>query len=220
MRLKLINCGLALLLVCAFFIAGGCKNLLGVIAAKTVGETVYPKYTPVKDQPMLVLAENYQNLAASSQDADQLARYVCQNLERKQVAPLIDPALAMDMRSKDPTGFRKMTITQVGETLGARQVLYISILNDAIEDATGAEFRRAEAVARVRIVDVQTGETRWPVEASEGYPVSSKTPVTKIVDENDEAELKRAVNMRLGGTIARLFYKYKTDEEGDKAFGQ
>jgi hypothetical protein len=213
-----MNLAMTLLLGCAFFISPGCKTA-AVIVAKTVGETINAKYVPNKNDPMLVVAENYQNPGANALESEQLARYVCRGLEKKQVAPLIDPTLVMDLRSKDPDAFRKMTITQIGQKFGARQVMYISILSDGIQDTTGAEFRRGEASALVRIVDVSTGETRWPGEAASGYPISTKTPVTKVASEADEAALKRATQARLGGDIARLFYKYKRDEEGDDAFG-
>jgi len=217
-RSSLISAALALLLCCAFIASGGCKAA-AVAVAKTVGESVDAKYVPKKDDPILVVAENYQNPGANALESEQLARYVSRGLAKKKVAPLIDPTLVMDLRTKDPDAFRKMTITQIGEKLGAKQVLYISILVDGIQDTTGAEFRRGEASALVKIVDVSTGETRWPGAAASGYPIAAKTPVTKVATDAEEAALKRATQARLGGDIARLFYKYKRDEEGDDAFG-
>ena len=215
-------------LICLFFILHssslilmtGCGRLLSVAVAKTVGYDVPAKYAPVKTDTMLVLAEDFQNPGSSSTDCEQLSRYVCQELERKKVAPLIDPTAAMDLRSRDPSSYRNMSITQIGQTLGARQVMYIALLSNDVDSADGGEFRRAEAAARVRIVDVQTGQTRWPIEASSGYPVIARTPVVKITDENSESILRRALQQRLGGDIARLFYKYKVDEEGEGALGE
>src|SRR5205823_2837827 len=163
---------------------------------------------------------DFQNPGNSSVQCEQLARYVCLNLEHKNVAPLIDPTAALDLRTRDPSAYRNLSITQIGQTLGARQVLYIELLSDEIDMAQGTEFRRGEAAARVRIVDVATGQTRWPTDASSGYPVVARTPVVKITDETSESALRRAVQQRLGGDIARLFYKYKADEEGQAALGE
>jgi hypothetical protein len=211
--------GGALLMLALAHFALGCGKAMGVLVAKTVGEDIHAVYVPVKTDPMLVLAENYQNPGANALESEQLARYVGQNLERKKVAPLINPTLAIDLRSKDPDAYRKMTITQIGQALGARQVLYIALLSDDLDTSQGSDYRRAEASARVRIIDVKTGQTRWPVQASAGYPVSTRTPVVKVANDDDEASLRRSAQARLGGDIARLFYKYKADEEGEKALG-
>src|SRR2546422_11249792 len=113
-----------LIISCALF-ASGCGKLLAVAVAKTVGEDIPAKYVPVKTDPMLVLAENYQNPGNSSVACEQVARYVGKNLERKNVAPLIDPTGVLDLRAKDLEAYRQMTITQIGQALGAKQGLYI-----------------------------------------------------------------------------------------------
>ena len=208
----------AIFMPCLLLPLSGCF-LLGLAVAKTVGETVHAKYVPVKTDPILVLVENFQNPGDSSLACEQIARYVGQNLERKQVAPLIDPTGILDLRARDLEAYRKMTITQIGAALGARQVLYIALLTDSVEMAEASDFRRGEATAHVRIIDVKTGQTRWPFDASEGFPVATKTPVVKVTDDGTEQALRRTVNQRLGGDIARLFYDYKADEEGEAAFG-
>ena len=65
---------------------------------------------------MLVMAEDFQNPGNSSVECEQLARYVCLNLERKNVAPLIDPNLALDSRAR---GTLARDRAQVGAQLGA-----------------------------------------------------------------------------------------------------
>src|SRR5947207_15988830 len=97
----------------------GCGKLLGVAVAKTVGEEIHAAYVPVKTDPMLVLAENFQNPGNSSLECEQVARYVCQNLERNKVAPLIDPTAALDLRTRDPSAYRNLSISQIGQALGA-----------------------------------------------------------------------------------------------------
>jgi hypothetical protein len=212
-----IYASLLILVLCTFI--SGCGKMMGVLVGKTVGEDIPATYVPEKDQPMLVLAENYQNPGSTSIESEQLARYVCQGLERKKVAPQIDPSAAIDLRSRDPAAYRKMSITQVGQALGAKQVLYIALLSNSVDMAEATEFQRGEAAARVRVVDVDTGQTRWPIDASSGYPVTAKTPVVKVTDENSANALRRGLQERLGGDIARLFYKYKADEEGEGALG-
>src|SRR5438876_10167986 len=93
-------------IICCALFASGCGKLLAVAVAKTVGEDIPAKYVPVKTDPMLVLAEDFQNPGNSSLECEQLARYVSVSLERKKVARLIDPNAAMELRSRDPSAYR------------------------------------------------------------------------------------------------------------------
>src|SRR5262245_22988771 len=161
-RLRHLSGSVCLTIVIAgALLASGCARALSVLAYKTVGDTIQAKYVPPKE-PSIVLAEDFQNPGNTSVESEQLARYVTQNLEKKSVAPLIDPNLAVDLRSRDPSAYRKMSITDIGKSLGAKQVLYIAISNDGLDSAMGTDYRRAEAAARVRWVNVDTGKTLWP----------------------------------------------------------
>jgi hypothetical protein len=188
-----------------------CSN--GCIAGAVLGKLpqyTAAKYVPDKDKPMLVWAENYRDPSGGAvMDADELARLVFDDLEQHKVAPMVSPERAMELRSRDREQFRQMPITLMGQDVGARRVLYISVTNTATDSNGGTrDMLRASATALVRVVDVQSGATVWPPAASDGYPVSATTPVTHLGDGIDEGSVRESLQQQLGVQIARLFYKH------------
>jgi hypothetical protein len=186
----------------------GC-GVVAVGVSKVIPQYVEAKYVPQRDKPMLVWAENYRNTTGGAVvDADQLGRFVFEDLEHHKVAPMIDPAHAVDLRAHHGDTFRQMPITLIGQEVGAGQVLYVSIVNADTEAAGVGDMMRGSATAMVRVVDVHSGATLWPDAASDGYPVSATTPVTHLGDGVDELAIRQDLQLQLARQISRLFYKY------------
>ena len=191
----------------------GCE-VVSAIAGKTMPQSQAAHYTPKNNKPLLVVAENYRDPAgASVVDADQLARFISDDLGNHKVAPIIDPAKATEQRSRDAARFRGLPITQIGESAGARQVLYISVISTSIDQPAGSEMIRGQAAALIRIIDVKTGQSLWPTDATDGYPVSTATPMVQTGAGVDETEIRQALQQQLGLQIARLFYRFDPDAE-------
>lgn len=182
-----------------------------IIVAKTVGETIPAKYIPAK-APTLILAESYRPSAQGTIDADQLAIFIAEEMRRHEIAPIIEPVKVMDLRSKDPAAYRKLRISEIGNLLGAQQVLYVNLDESSVEYAGTAEFIRATARANVKFVDVRTGETIWPTDASEGYPASAQSSWQKAANGSSEATARQATQQSLALQIGRLFRNFKADE--------
>jgi hypothetical protein len=156
---------------------------------------------------MLVMAENYQR-TIDALDSEQLVRLVSDDLAKHQVAPQIDPVRAIDMRTSDPAGWRKKSIAQIGHETGASQVLYIDVLNTSLEQATASDYIRGQMAVKVRIVDVATGDTRWPMDAADGYPLNVQTPSVRTSEAGGENAVRQSVQQSMADQIAKLFYRH------------
>ena len=190
----------------------GCQTV-GALAYKVVGPPdVQPKYVPAK-QPLLIIAENYRAPAGSVVEADQLAQFVYEQLRVHDVAPLVDPMAFPDLRSRQGAALRSMTISQIGHELGALQVLYINLTKSDVDVAQSSEMLRGEVTARVKIIDVATGDSRWPVEIADGYPISAKIPMVRETDGVTETNFRQSLQQALADRIGKLFYKWKPDDE-------
>jgi PBP1b-binding outer membrane lipoprotein LpoB len=186
----------------------GCQ-IVGAVADKAVGgDQMKAKYVP-KQEPMLVLAENFQHPAAALVESEQLAHEVCDQLQEHKVVPLVDCNAPFNLRSSKPDEYQRMSVAQIGRTLGAKQVLYIDIVQSDVFVAEASEMFKGKALVRVRIVDTDTGATRWPEEGGDGYPVVVDTPMLEQKDGVDEASVRFKLQQALGDKIARLFYTYK-----------
>jgi hypothetical protein len=197
----------------------GCANGTGAVFQKVFGPPeVAAKYKPPKEDT-LVLVENYRNPAMTEFDADRIARTVAAELKENDVAPMVDIDEVTALREADPTKFRAMTIPAVGQAVGAKQVIYVDLINSNVEGDTSRGVVRGKAEARVRVVEVATGHTLWPEDQQQGVPVGCEVPYAQADQDNAATEVHNALLDDLSKQIARLFHKWKpeTAAEGDAA---
>ena len=163
---------LLLLLLC------GC-NILGPVTTIVAGPpSVDPVYVPAKER-MLIVVENFQHPSDAYADAEMLARTLHDELTRLKIAPLVPMEDLYALRSNRASDYRKMSIAAIGRELGARQVLYVDLHQVSIDAAPGSDLLRGRVTVLLRIVDAETGQSRWPQDVAEGYPVSHETPTPR-----------------------------------------
>jgi PBP1b-binding outer membrane lipoprotein LpoB len=197
-----------LILLLLPLLLGGC-NVVGAVADKVGGgPEMQAKYVPPKE-PMLVLAENFQHPSDTVVESEQLVEKVAQQLKEHNVAPVVDPTAPFNLKASKPTEYQQMTIAQIGRTLGAKQVLYIDIAQSSVFLAEASDMLKGKAVVRVRIVDAETGATRWPEEGGDGYPLIVETPVLQQGQGVDEPSVRMQLQEAMGEKVAALFYTYK-----------
>ena len=183
---------------------------MGAIAHVAGPPPVEPLYVPAQT-PMLVLAENYANPSANTVDAEQLERFVIDELVAHAVAPMADYERVYDLRASQPRQFRAKSIDELGRFAGAAQVLYINVQLATTDVGQGSEVFQGSGSAVVRIVDVETGRTLWPEEGSDGYPVGEQSQLVRARPGIDDASVRRDVQRAMADQIAKLFYKYKPE---------
>lgn len=199
-------------------LTSGC-NIIGAMAYKLSGPPkVEPKYE-LPAVPTLVLAESYDNSSASSQ-ADVLAMYVQDKLHEKQdskdkddkkrAPPLIDQDVLADLKSRNPASFHKLSIPQIGKSLGAKQIIYIDFQGGGVHSMGGATVQ-GQGSAMVRVVDCVTGETLWPKGNAQGQPVSFSTEMHRT-DEVTTDNLQAETYDGLAENIVNLFFQWQMKE--------
>jgi len=209
---RLIVCMIVSALLLAW--VSGCAAV-GAVGYKVMGPpAVEAKYIPAME-PMLVMVENYRGSSGSVQD-QALDRYLEGLLAAHHIAPLVDATKLRELRRSRPD-YRSMSVSAVATAIGAKQVLYVDVVQNTVEPLLGGESLRGQASVRVKVIDGQTGETRWPGDMGEGYPVESSVQ-WGTSDVRSESELREAVLAPLADKIAKLFYKWKPDEEEPEGF--
>lgn len=193
---------------------GGCV-LVAAPVAKLIPEKVPAKYAPAKE-PLVVLAENYENPSVANFESEQLASRVADQLKRKlEGGSVISCDEVAKLRNAKGQAVRQMTISAIGQAVGAKQVIYIDIRKCQLEEMPGVGMLKGEMTVQVKVVDSQTGLSRWPSGASEGVPLSVDTPYFERATGVDEMHVRQEMCRNLGVRIARLFYEYNADEGED-----
>jgi PBP1b-binding outer membrane lipoprotein LpoB len=200
----------AALLLLVPIILAGCAAA-GALAYKTVGPpAIDAEFVPPK-VPTLVLVENAR-LPAAGIAGSSIARDICDQFERYNIAPTIEADRVESLRMKDPKAYREMSMTAIGRAVGAEQVLYVHLEQYTVRMTEGSNLLRGTAMAHVRLVNVKTGETMWPTDSVTGHPIAAETPYASLNDAANESGVRMALNKILAIEIGRLFRKWKPDE--------
>ena len=190
--------------------AAGC-NIMGAVADKVSGGEKREAMYLLANAPTVVIAENWQNPTATALDAEQVARSVTENLRSHNTTTVIDPTAVMDLRSQR-ADFHKLSIAQIGKAVGAYQIIYINMTDTALMEAQGSDALHGKSTARVKVIDVATGEVLFPSDAAEGYPIAIRTPMVRAHGEDEEAALRQQLLEATANRISQLFYKAAVEE--------
>jgi hypothetical protein len=169
------------------------------------------KYVPEKT-PMLVLVENYQAPSSAYTDADLLTRYLTLQLQAHAVPPLVDIEKLHDLQTTRPTDFSGMSTAAIGRATGAKQVLYVQLVKNVVEPLMGGRGLRGDVTVRVKIVDADTGASRWPIDLSAGYPLSKSTSLGTDQTSGNAMQIRQRMYQDLADEIAKLFYNWQPED--------
>jgi hypothetical protein len=200
---------LVLTLLCC---VNGCAAV-GAISYKLFGPPSVPaQYKPVQE-PMLVLVENFDHPSAGARDAEMLQRILYDHFRDKKIAPMVSPDALYALQGRvGEEAFRKMSIAAIGRETGARQVLYVNLQQATVDAPIGGDFLKGQGAVSVRIVDAKSGQSRWPKDATQGYPISYETPLPPGRDRANADLVRRQLHTALAERIGRLFRKWKPDD--------
>jgi hypothetical protein len=176
---------------------------------------VEARYVPARE-PMLVLVENYSASAAGHSDAEMLARHLMGELKAHDVAPLVPLETLYALRTNKGDAYRKMSMAAVGRETGAKQVLYVDVQQSSVGAPPGSDLLKGRIGVQIRVVDVETGATRWPTEATEGIPMAYETPLPRADENTTEPMVRQHMHTAMAIRIARLFYKWKPQDTSEE----
>jgi len=190
----------------------GC-NIFGFLGASANGPDDVPAQYVPKKESMLVLAESYGAAPSADIDSQYLSYALTKNLKDHNVAPTIDQKVLVQIRDANGEQYDKMTITAIGRAVGAKQVLYVQITSAQLEQPSGSDQVRGAMSAKVRIVDCDTGETRWPAGSRTGAVVQIQTNWART--STSQTKIHDTMADDLAEAIGKLFHSYTPDHFTD-----
>lgn len=190
------------------FAVAGCRKI-SAITYKVMGPDPIPAAYVPEQEPMLVLVENYRNPSESYLDAERFTPHLIQNLTDNKVAPIVDPVELYALRDRKPGQLQKMSIAAIGREVGAKQVLYVDLVTCDVDLGAGSDTFKGSIAVRVKIIDAQSGEILWPTHATDGYPVSFETPVTRAAEGVTRDTVLDMTYRGAADQVAKLFYTWK-----------
>jgi hypothetical protein len=100
-----------------------------------------------------------------------------------------------------------MSARQIGEKLGAEQVLYIGVDRFTLNSEPGAPIFKGEFVARVKVLSTarEKDVRLWP-DGESGRRVSATTDPTPADGDKTGADVATELGIKLGQEVAKFFY--------------
>jgi hypothetical protein len=174
-----------------------------------------PREYRLAEVPTLVLVENYDQPSVNDVDAQRLAERITKKLTAENAAPMVPVQKVRDLREKDRAALRKMTIPQVGEAVGAEQVIYVNLTEFVVDSDASGTIHRAIASADVRVVDVRTASTLWPKDVASGHPITETGKWIRGDSLQHESQIREPVYEKVSAAVAKLFYDHMVEYELD-----
>ncbi len=196
---------------------GGCE-IAGVLLHQLIGEPPVDAQYDLPKGPTLVLVENYRSPDAIQFDADQISHAVTDELKKPGKIEVINPDKVLALRDEDESKYRTMNIAAVGKAVGAKQVIYVDLVESEVNKDPSAGAVSAQATARVRVVDSETGRTLWPSNATAGKELSQPIDFQQV-DPSHVAAMHTQLLTKLSSKIAKLFYRWSPDDQAQEDNG-
>ena len=195
--------------------------LLMLVGCGPVGAIAYkilpPETTKAKfklgQEPTVVLVENSRSPGENEVDARQIMALLRLDLIEHKSAVLVPEYAVLRLKDADPAKFAKMSITEIGRQVDAKQVVYVDIIRTNIEVDYGGQMVKGSIETTCRVIDVRTGMNRWPIEVPQGIPVGFETPQTQITERMTESDVRRRLHDQVVLTVGRFFRDWVSETD-------
>ncbi|MEQ9205827.1 MAG: hypothetical protein RLN78_00505 [Phycisphaerales bacterium] len=202
----------ALALITMLSCIAGCNVVTPIAYAIHGPEKINPSYTLPEHATTVVFVDD-----PSSKIAQRRLRYAMadtatsQLLEKRVLTDMLEPRGIIAAATKDSHS-KRMSITELGKSVGADIVIYAVVTNFSLSPETGSYIPQASL--RVKVIDVAEGKRVWP-DTEFGFPLEVQIPQLPGLSPDGNAgqlAIEQQLANRAGLGISQLFYRHEIGE--------
>ncbi|MDF1868912.1 MAG: hypothetical protein P1U30_00870 [Phycisphaerales bacterium] len=202
----------ALALITMLTCIAGCNVVTPIAYAIHGPEKINPTYTLPEHATTVVFVDD-----PSSKIAQRRLRYAMadtatsQLLEKRVLTDMLEPRGIIAAATKDSHS-KRMSITELGKSVGADIVIYAVVTNFSLSPETGSYIPQASL--RVKVIDVAEGKRVWP-DTEFGFPLEVQIPQLPGLSPDGNAgqlAIEQQLANRAGLGISQLFYRHEIGE--------
>ena len=202
----------ALALITLLSCIAGCNVVTPIAYAIHGPEKINPTYTLPEHATTVVFVDD-----PSSKIAQRRLRYAMadtatsQLLEKRVLTDMLEPRGIIAAATKDSHS-KRMSITELGKSVGADIVIYAVVTNFSLSPETGSYIPQASL--RVKVIDVAEGKRVWP-DTEFGFPLEVQIPQLPGLSPDGNAgqlAIEQQLANRAGLGISQLFYRHEIGE--------
>jgi len=217
------RCVMRMAIPACAFLAAGCNIAATVEAVARPDPVVEAKYH-LAHVPTVILFDDTYSVVTPVRLRREIAEEATVVLmERADMDDMISPLDAMRLARQMDQPSSPAPIHKVGVGVGADQVIYVHPTRFFVPAVAGTADPHASF--RVKVIDATTQTRLWPSEeegGANGWPIHvglQRDEAVKLAAETGNA-VKRALAMKCGDEIARLFIDTVYSQHGNRLLGQ
>lgn len=193
----------------AFSTQLGCQGLAGLWVGLAGGNLIEAEYEMPKG-PLLILFDDRGGRVDQPKAIREAHRKISDLFAEKDVnTKVIDfPQIQRFMQHEED--YDKLTIREIGEKLGAENVLYIAVEKFTLNQEPGAPIFQGLFEVRCKVVstDRERDVREWPSSPA-GRRVTVQTDPTTNDGDISPGQVADELGNKLGEKVAKLFYDYR-----------
>ncbi|MBL7132653.1 MAG: hypothetical protein ISS78_01015 [Phycisphaerae bacterium] len=178
-------------------------------------QTVAAQYEPPEGKMILVFPDDMLRPVNYEPVKQILASEINRLLVKNKIAAVTVPYQNLAEMESKTSGFNKLSVSEVGQKLGAHIVLYVHIDRFSLKDDEANPLWHGKLEATVRMVEVKKG-LLWPKDRPAGWPVEPLDVPTTEDSKTYDTRLARILAERMAERIVNLFCKHTADQRPSK----
>lgn len=196
-------------LIASVFPFSGCIQMAALWTNITGGDIVKAEFK-LTSGPLLILIDDPKSQITEPRGERDLHRTISarflENDVNKRVVPYSDLAQMRQSERK----FDRLATRDIGEKLGADQVLHLIVERFTLNAEPGAPIFKGEYSVRVRVLSTERKHDvrLWPREQS-GKLVAVSMPSMPSDSEKSASEYAAELAAKLGDEVSKLFYDHR-----------
>lgn len=189
-----------LLMACA-----SCANMAAAWANMTGGDWIDAEYELAK-APLLIFIDDRNSFVTEPKAIREVHQTISDIFLEFDVNKNVIPFQDWQRLQSDPK-YNKMTVRQIGERVGAEQVLYIGVEKFTLQGEGGAPIFKGIFVGRVKVLSTERKDDvrLWP-EGEGGRRVEVTTDPKPMDGDTTSGEVAQELGIKMGQKVAELFY--------------
>lgn len=207
-------------LICLLGCGAGCQQLGAAIAVIKGGETLPAEYR-LGAGPLAIFVDDVEQLGIPPEALGAFHDTLVEDFQKydvnKHVAPLADVNRLKLSESK----FDDLSIRQIGEKVGAEQVLYVRVNYWALKETPGDPQFRGRFSVSIKVCTTQAPKPEdgksvrlWPTDREyQSVEVTTRPDLNEAVGA--ETQVARELATKMAVAVGRLFHEHKTSRRLD-----
>ena len=191
-------------------LSGGCIQMASAWAVMSGGETIEPEFKFTQG-PLLIFIDDIDTLVTEPRSIRELHATLAENFLYFKINHRIIPFEEWQRLKQSDPDYDDLKIRQIGDKLGAEQILYMRVTRFALQSDPGSDVFHGEFAVNVKVLSTeQKRDIRlWPQQES-GKKVTAGTKPEPTDGDRTSSDVARELSMKLGQEVAKLFYEHKS----------